>query len=115
MAEKGNKYAKVEGLLYSYSTLQSRIDNADIDIKLEHDQDKIESIKAEKERLELTKRKIENMLNSLSDSEKEIIKLKYIDNLGWDQVDAKLNKLSVRQLIRERNRIINEKLIAFIN
>lgn len=112
---KDNKYSIVEGLLYSYSTLQNRIDNADIDIKLEEDERKIEQIKIEKERLELTKKKVELMLNSLSESEKQIIKLKYIDKLGWDQVDAKLNKLSVRQLIRERNRIINEKLIAFIN
>ena len=112
---KDNKYAKVEGLLYSYSTLKNRIDNADIDIKLEEDEHKIEQIKLEKERLELTRKKIDNMLNSLDEDERNIIKLKYIDKLEWDQVDAKLNKLSVRQLIRERNRIINEKLIVFIN
>lgn len=112
---KDNKYAKVEGLLYSYSTLQNRIDNADIDIKLEEDEYKVEQIKLEKERLELTRKKIDNMLDSLDEDERNIIKLKYIDKLEWDQVDAKLNKLSVRQLIRERNRIINEKLIAFIN
>lgn len=112
---KDNKYAKVEGLLYSYSTLQNRIDNADIDIKLEEDEHKIEQIKLEKERLELTRKKIDNMLSSLDEDERNIIKLKYIDKLEWDQVDAKLNKLSVRQLIRERNRIINEKLIVFIN
>ena len=112
---KDNKYAKVEGLLYSYSALQKRIDNAAIDIKLEDDTERIDQIKIEKERLELTKKKVELMLESLDIKEREIIKLKYIEKLEWDQVDAKLNKLSVRQVIRERNRIINEKLIAFIN
>ena len=112
---KDNKYSIVEGLLYSYPTLQSRIDNADIDIKLEKDKLKKEQIIKEKERLKLTKEKIEIMLNSLKEDERDIIKLKYIEQLGWDQVDAKLNRLSVRQLLRERNRIIKDKLTVFIN
>ena len=95
--------------------MQNRIDNADIDLKLEKDESKIEKIKEEKERLQLTKKKVELMLNSLSISEREIINLKYIERLDWQQVEARLNRLSVRQLIRERNKIINEKLVFFIN
>ena len=110
-----NKYKVVEGLLYIYPVLQNRIDNADIDLKLEKDESKIEKIKEEKERLQLTKKKVELMLNSLSISEREIINLKYIERLDWQQVEARLNRLSVRQLIRERNKIINEKLVFFIN
>ena len=102
-------------MLYIYPVLQNRIDNADIDLKLEKDTSKIEKIKEEKERLQLTKKKVELMLNSLSISEREIINLKYIERLDWQQVEARLNRLSVRQLIRERNKIINEKLAFFIN
>lgn len=112
---KDNKYRLVEGLLYSYKSLQHRINNAEIDIKLEEDTAKKQAIEFEKEKLELTKKKIENMISSLEEYEQEIIKLKYMDKLSWDQVEAKLNNLTVRQLIRERNRIINEKLISFIN
>ena len=112
---KDNKYQVVEGLLYIYPVLQNRIDNADIDLKLEKDESKIEKIKEEKERLQRTKKKVELMLNSLSISEREIINLKYIERLDWQQVEARLNRLSVRQLIRERNKIINEKLVFFIN
>ena len=112
---KDNKYQIVEGLLYIYPVLQNRIDNADIDLKLEKDESKIEKIKEEKERLQLTKKKVELMLNSLSISEREIINLKYIERLDWQQVEARLNRLSVRQLIRERNKIITEKLVFFIN
>lgn len=111
---KDNKYRAVEGLLYSYKTLQHRINNADIDIKLEQDSLKKEKLEVEKIKLELTRDKVENMINSLEPDEQNIIRLKYIDKLTWDEVEAKLNKLTARQLIRERNRIINKKLIAYV-
>lgn len=112
---KDNKYAKVEGLLYSYSTLQNRITNMEIDMKLEKDTDKVGLIKAEKDKLYLNKCKIDNMLDALTEDERELIELRYIKGLDWDVIDAKLNKLSVRQLIRKRNGIINNKLISFID
>ena len=86
---KDNKYAKVEGLLYSYSMLPFRKKNLEIDLKMNEDEEK----RKELEQLELTMEKIDNILAMLKQEDEIdylIIKLRYLDKLTWEQIEQQL-------------------------
>lgn len=107
---KDNRYSKIEGLLYSYSSLPYVKKNLEIDLELNKNEDKI----MELEKVELTIAKIDNMLEMLKkDNEMDylIIKLKYIDGLIWDQIALQLNMSVSQLLVRRRNIILNKLLI----
>lgn len=109
---KDNKYAKVEGLLYSYSTLPFRKKNLEIDLKINEDEEK----RKELEQLELTMEKIDNILEMLKQEDEIdylIIKLRYLDKLTWEQIEQQLH-MSVCQLILRRKNIILNKLLAML-
>lgn len=111
-----NKYAEVEGLLYSYASFPYRKKNCEIDLQLTTDKDRRDKIGAELEKIELLTIKVENMLDMLKkDNEIDylIIKLKYIDKLTWVQIELQLNK-SISSLILRRNAIMKDKLMSCV-
>ena len=114
---KYNKYAKVEGLLYSYSTLPYRKKNIEIDLQLTDDPNRRDKLEKELSKLELLTIKIQNILDMLKESsEREylIIKLRYIDKLQWKEIETQLN-MTTKNLIHIRNEVINKKLIALVD
>lgn len=109
---KENKYAKVEGLLYSYKTLPYVIKG----LELKYKETGYDSIKEELELNRLIYDKIDNMIQFLklhNELDYQIIKLRYIDGLQWNQIELQLH-MGVCQLISRRNRVIKEHLIAFV-
>lgn len=109
-----NKFAAVEGLLYSYKNLKHRIINIDIDIALGEDPVKLLE---EREQFVATRQKVELMLNVLKNTDSrayEVIRLKYID--GYSQVEiAKRLYLCEETVSRIKTKAIKDILIGFIN
>lgn len=114
---KENKYVKVERLLYAYKQLPLKIRNIEIDLEL-GTYTNIEHLEAELQKLKLMKEKIDLMMELLTDKEREIINLRYVQQLKWDQVEARQEIppcYEVSSIRRIKNHIINKKLMSMIN
>lgn len=109
---KDNKYAKVEGLLYSYKTLPYTVKGLELRYQETNDNEVRERL--DSSRLSLDK--VSNMLELLKQGDEtdyQIIKLKYIDKLTWGQIEARLH-MTKEYMIRRRNNVINNNLIALV-
>lgn len=109
---KENKWAKVEGLLYSYKTFPCVIKG----LELKYRETGYDSVKEELEAKKLAYDIVNNMMEFLKLHDEEcyqVIKLKYIDKCTWLQIAMKLN-VSERTAQRMRDNIIKKQLIAFV-
>ena len=109
---KENKFAKVEGLLYSYKALPYVIKG----LELKYRETGYDSVKEELEAKKLTYDIVDNMIEFLKLHDEEayqVIKLKYIDKCTWLQVAMKMN-MCERTVQRIRDNAIKKQLIAFV-
>lgn len=109
---KNNKYVRVEGLLYSYKTLPYVIKG----LELKYKETGYDSVKDELEEKKLTYDIVNNMIEFLklhNEIDYQIIKLRYLDKLTWEQIEKQLH-IGECQLMIRRKKIITEQLIAFV-
>ena len=114
---KDNKYAKVEGLLYSYKTLPFVIKGLEIKLR----QTKDEKVAKELDEKKIALEQVENMLEYLKIVDEVaylIIRYWYIDGLQWNEILGRLSEkgqyfceMTAR---RKRNSAIIEKLLPLI-
>lgn len=111
VAEKGNKYAKVEGLLKLYPEIERRKENAIQFQKLGEDRSR--------EIIELDTKKliVENMLDGLKEKSEEdymLIKMWYFEKRTRTYIALELNMCEKTVWWRKR-KIISEYLMSFIS
>ena len=114
---KSNKYAIVEGMLYSYKNYPFIIKNLEIKYKLEKDETILEEIEKEKLKFE----KVDNMLEFLKANDLDsyyIIYYRYIEKLEWKIVLGKLLKHDIiyneKVAITKRTEAIKKYLIGMV-
>lgn len=109
--KRKGKYQYIEGLLRNYKKTKALITNYELDKAYGLE------IKASGLHKQLIiKQKIENMLDILTDKELEVITLKYIDGLTWQQVEAKAKiNISVERQLRRVKNAAMKKLMEFVN
>lgn len=112
-----NKYAMVEGMLYSYKNFPYVIRKLELKYKLEKDEKILDEIEIEKTKLAL----IDNMLDFLKMNDINgyyIIYYRYIERLEWKIVVGKLvnhNIIICENAAKDKRRlIINKYLIGML-
>ncbi|WP_419749314.1 hypothetical protein [Terrisporobacter petrolearius] len=129
-----NNYEKVEKLLEKYAEIDIDIKALEYQIKIEDIKglsyndmpgspipsnaspveiqlNNIENLKIDKSILEFEKDSIDNMLRVLDDTEKTLIKYKFINKLQYKQIAPKMN-MNQDYLAEKKSRII-DKLIPY--